>query len=152
MKSVNKRIFKLFSILFVAMLAVTLAACSDDDNGVVKVNFDESSIAGTWQVTEMDSVQISVIKGVTNRNTFETRTYDDLYVNFNNGNYNIWQGSASNSLEHGTYNLVTGSFRIDLSSGTRVHWLKGDNSSMTLEVYSAYSENRVARYTLRKSN
>ena len=48
----------LTSLLLVAVLAFAMTSCGDDDD-VVKVNFDESTIEGTWQVLQMDSVELT---------------------------------------------------------------------------------------------
>ena len=80
--------------------------------------------------------------------------YDSRYASFNNDkSYSIYDtagGTTKTTLEQGTYTVVTGSFRIDLSSGRKLHWLKTEDSTMTLEEYNANDGSRRARYTLSK--
>lgn len=149
--------YSILAALFLAvMLAFTTTACSDDDdNGVVKVDFNESTVAGTWHILRMDSVVSETSEyGGNKLRTFETITYDNVYTVIGGGNYTIWQGSADNVVERGTYNLVESSFRLDLTAtnGTtrKVHWLKNDGNTMTLEVPNKRYNDRRARYTLVK--
>lgn len=143
-------------MMFLAMTMTTvMASCSDDDDGKVSVDFGESTVAGTWQIIQMDSVVLETSDGGgLKRTIFETEPYENVFAVIGNGSYTIWQNSASNVLDHGTYSLVTSSFRLDLSSAdgttTQVHWLKTDLNIMTLEVYNSNDGTRRARYTLRK--
>lgn len=158
MKLGNNKILKGLTLAFVAMLAVTLASCSDDDDGVVKVNFDENTISGNWKVTEMDSIEITeTTKKALQNKTFQTVRYSNRYASFdkNAHSYEIRDIDASNTpatVERGTYTVVVGSFRIDLSSGRQLHWLKSDGNTMLLESYNASTETRRARYTLERTS
>ena len=74
----------LTSLLLVAVLAFAMTSCGDDDD-VVKVNFDESTIEGTWQVLQMDSVELTPDKNSSmNRTTFQSVNYDNRYIVFSN--------------------------------------------------------------------
>ena len=134
--------------------ALALTACSDDDD-TVHVNFDQSTVAGSWKVERMDSVVLTTDNnGKMERTTIQTVNYDSLYASFNNDkSYSIYKtagGTTTTTLERGTYTVVTGSFRIDLSSGRKLHWLKSEGTTMTLEEYNANDGSRRARYTLSK--
>lgn len=134
--------------------ALALTACSDDDD-TVHVKFDQSTIAGSWKVENMYSVVLTTDKnGKMERTTIQIVNYDSLYASFNNDkSYSIYKtasGTTTTTLERGTYTVVTGSFRIDLSSGRKLHWLKSEGSTMTLEEYNANDGSRRARYTLSK--
>lgn len=147
MKIIKNRI--LLSLALVVMAAFAMTACSDDDSGIVPVNFNESTVAGTWKIERMDSVVSETSSyGGNKLRTFDTIVYDSVYTTIGGGNYSIWKGTASNIVEQGTYTLVLSSFRIDLSSGLKVNWLKRDGNTMTLEVPNARYNDRRARYTL----
>ena len=152
--------------MLILLPALALTACSDDDDTVhvnfdqddddtVHVNFDQSTIAGSWKVEKMDSVVLSTDKnGKMERTTIQTDNYDSRYASFNNDkSYSIYEtagGTTTTTLERGTYIVVTGSFRIDLSSGRKLHWLKSEGTTMRLEEYNANDGSRRARYTLSK--
>lgn len=141
-------------VMLILLPALALTACSDDDD-TVHVKFDQSTIAGSWKVENMYSVVLTTDKnGKMERTTIQIVNYDSLYVSFNNDkSYSIYKtagGTTTTTLERGTYTVVTGSFRIDLSSGRKLHWLKSEGTTMTLEEYNANDGSRRARYTLSK--
>ena len=141
-------------VMLILLPALAQTACSDDDD-TVHVKFDQSTIAGSWKVEKMDSVVLTTDKnGKMERTTIQTVNYDSRYASFNNDkSYSIYEtagGATTTILERGTYTVVTGSFRIDLSSGRKLHWLKTEGSTMTLEEYNANDGSRRARYTLSK--
>lgn len=141
-------------VMLMLLPALALTACSDDDD-TVHVNFDQSTVAGSWKVERMDSVVLTTDNnGKMERTTIQTVNYDSRYASFNNDkSYSIYEtagGTTKTTLEQGTYTVVTGSFRIDLSSGRKLHWLKTEGSTMTLEEYNANDGSRRARYTLSK--
>lgn len=140
--------------MLILLPALALTACSDDDD-TVHVKFDQSTIAGSWKVENMYSVVLTTDKnGKMERTTIQIVNYDSLYASFNNDkSYSIYKtasGTTTTTLEQGTYTVVTGSFRIDLSSGRKLHWLKSEGTTMTLEEYNANDGSRRARYTLSK--
>lgn len=140
--------------MLILLPALALTACSDDDD-TVHVNFDQSTIAGSWKVENMYSVVLTTDKnGKMERTTIQIVNYDSLYASFNNDkSYSIYKtasGTTTTTLERGTYTVVTGSFRIDLSSGRKLHWLKSEGTTMTLEEYNANDGSRRVRYTLSK--
>lgn len=140
--------------MLILLPALALTACSDDDD-TVHVKFDQSTIAGSWKVENMYSVVLTTDKnGKMERTTIQIVNYDSLYASFNNDkSYSIYKtasGTTKTTLEQGTYTVVTGSFRIDLSSGRKLHWLKSEGTTMTLEEYNANDGSRRARYTLSK--
>lgn len=140
--------------MLILLPALALTACSDDDD-TVHVKFDQSIIAGSWKVENMYSVVLTTDKnGKMERTTIQIVNYDSLYASFNNDkSYSIYKtadGTTTTTLERGTYTVVTGSFRIDLSSGRKLHWLKSEGTTMTLEEYNANDGSRRARYTLSK--
>lgn len=143
----------LTSLLLVAVLAFAMTSCGDDD-AVVKVNFDESTIEGTWQVLQMDSVELTPDKNSSmNRTTFRSVNYDNRYIVFSNSQnrYQILDGAGTPTpVEQGTFSLVKSSFRIDLSSGRQLHWLRSDGNNMYLEAYNDNNGTHRARYTLKK--
>ena len=115
-------------VMLMLLPALALTACSDDDD-TVHVNFDQSTIAGSWKVEKMDSVVLTTDKnGKMERTTIQTVNYDSRYASFNNDkSYSIYDtagGTTKTTLEQGTYTVVTGSFRIYLSSGRKLHGLK----------------------------
>ena len=124
--------------MLILLPALALTACSDDDD-TVHVKFDQSTIAGSWKVENMYSVVLTTDKnGKMERTTIQIVNYDSLYASFNNDkSYSI-------------YKTASGSFRIDLSSGRKLHWLKSEGTTMTLEEYNANDGSRRARYTLSK--
>lgn len=141
-------------VMLILLPALALTACSDDDD-TVHVNFDQSTIAGSWKVENMYSVVLTTDKnGKMERTTIQIVNYDSLYASFNNDkSYSIYKtasGTTTTTLERGTYTVVTGSFRIDLSSGRKLHWLKSEGTTMTLEEYNANDGSRRVRYTLSK--
>ncbi|MDD6854068.1 MAG: hypothetical protein SPM31_01645 [Prevotella sp.] len=141
-------------VMLMLLPALALTACSDDDD-TVHVKFDQSTIAGSWKVENMYSVVLTTDKnGKMERTTIQIVNYDSLYASFNNDkSYSIYKtasGTTTTTLERGTYTVVTGSFRIDLSSGRKLHWLKSEGTTMTLEEYNANDGSRRARYTLSK--
>lgn len=141
-------------VMLILLPALALTACSDDDD-TVHVKFDQSTIAGSWKVENMYSVVLTTDKnGKMERTTIQIVNYDSLYASFNNDkSYSIYKtasGTTTTTLERGTYTVVTGSFRIDLSSGRKLHWLKSEGTTMTLEEYNANDGSRRARYTLSK--
>lgn len=141
-------------VMLMLLPALALTACSDDDD-TVHVNFDQSTVAGSWKVEKMDSVVLTTDKnGKMERTTIQTVNYDSRYASFNNDkSYSIYDtagGTTKTTLEQGTYTVVTGSLRIDLSSGRKLHWLKTEGTTMTLEEYNANDGSRRTRYTLSK--
>lgn len=144
----------LASLLMAVVLAFTMTSCGDDDDDVVNVNFDESTIEGTWQVLEMDSVQLTTdTNGSMKRTTFQTTNYTNRYIVFSNGTgrYQILDGEGTpTAIEQGTFTLAKSSFRVDLSSGRQLHWLKSEGDNMYMEVYNVNDGTRRARYTLKR--
>lgn len=142
-------------MLLAMTMTTVMASCSDDDDGKVSVDFGESKVAGTWQIVQMDSVVSETSDGNgLKRTVFQTVNYENVYAVIGNGQYAIWQGTASNIVESGTYNLVVSSFRLDLTSTggvtRKVHWLKTEGNTMILEVPNENDETRRARYTLQR--
>ena len=141
--------------MLILLPALALTACSDDDD-TVHVKFDQSTIAGSWKVENMYSVVLTTDKnGKMERTTIQIVNYDSLYESFNNDkSYSIYDtagGTTKTTLEQGTYTVVTGSFRINLSSGRKLHWLKSEGTTMTWEEYNANDGSRDARDTHAKN-
>lgn len=85
--------------------ALALTACSDDDD-TVHVNFDQSTVAGSWKVEKMDSVVLTTDNnGKMERTTIQTVNYDSRYASFNNDkSYSIYEtagGATTTILERG---------------------------------------------------
>ena len=76
--------------MLILLPALAQTACSDDDT--VHVNFDQSTIAGSWKVEKMDSVVLTTDKnGKMERTTIQTVNYDSRYASFNNDkSYSIY--------------------------------------------------------------
>lgn len=147
----KQTIKNLAAALVAFVLVLTVGSCSSDDDGVVYVEFNENTIAGTWKITEKDSVASQSGKnGSLTDVTLSTTEYENTYFVIGDGNYTVWQGSADNIVDRGTYTLVTSSYRIDLSNGTKINYRKRNGNTMILEVPNKNDATRRARYTLIK--
>lgn len=147
----QRNILAALAALLIVFSSAILASCSDDDDDIITPNFSESTIAGTWKVTEIDSIVSETSSGMGQKTIhIDTRSYDDLYFTIGNGSYILWQTTANNVLESGSYSLALTSFRIDLSSGRKLNWKKREGNEMILESPNANDATRRARYTLEK--
>lgn len=147
----TKNVISALATLLIILSSAIFVSCSDDDDNDNRPDFSENTIAGTWKVTEIDSIQSVATSGMGRKDDqFLTNSYDDLYFVIGNGSYTLWQTTADNVLESGTYSLALTSFRIDLSSGTKLNWKKRDGNTMILESPNANDATRRARYTLVK--
>lgn len=141
----------LATALVALVFALAVGSCSSDDDGVVHVEFSENTVAGTWKIAQMDSVASQAGKnGSLTDVTLSTTEYENTYFVIGDGNYTVWQGSADNIVDRGTYTLATSSYRIDLSNGTKINYRKRNGNTMILEVPNKNDATRRARYTLIK--
>lgn len=147
----TKNVISALATLLIILSSAIFVSCSDDDDNDNRPDFSENTIAGTWKVIEIDSIQSVATSGMGRKDDqFLTNSYDDLYFVIGNGSYTLWQTTADNVLESGTYSLALTSFRIDLSSGTKLNWKKRDGNTMILESPNVNDATRRARYTLVK--
>lgn len=125
--------------MFVALLSMSLTACSDDDDNNVSANYAET-IVGTWQVGSVnDGVVIEYKFKSNDTGEYSMKAYDDF------GNETVSMGY--NFTYRYIYNSETGYGTLAISDDSGTTRYKVQRFVNKLHIYSSTSSTTYTEYT-----
>lgn len=134
-----------FAVLATAIMTMSLLACSDDD-GVYKIEFGEAQVAGTWNLTQIDTTTYDQGKSKVEASVRP----ENVKVTFSSPRYTVTRGTET--LESGTYQM--GTLRLFLSHGVEKDTLSVTNPDVTdgkvMKLQKRTSETGRINYTLNR--